>query len=947
MVGDEALREALVELKMLREREAEALRASNAIVDGLSVVAGSDRPHDALARLLASVQKSLDCTHVVLVKGDGDHALVEQAVDTALIGRAMPADVLTGRGVRRITDTAALAWWGEMPESLVRMRAALSARLRLQDGEFGVIMALSEEPAKFGLDCKRLLSRLADLAAQAIRTLSLSERNRLLAGVIDGSSASFAIADARVSEMPLFYVNDAFVALSGFQRAEVLGRNCRFLSDEPPDSVERTRLREAVRERHGGSFLLRNRRRDGSQFWNRLTLYPILGADGAVEQLVATQVDVTAEREAEAARDEARSRLVGALSATSEAFLLLDAAGRVVFSNRQFRDFFEVEDVVWAEGVRFEDAWCRRLEYLGTPRPHARRHARARLVTVMSGSMNREERLPDGRILLVNDRPLGDGGAVSIATDVTSLKATERILAQRAAAIDATQDGIAVTDEEGRFVYMNAAHLTMFGYACEDEILGQPWQSLYEPSQAAVIENVAVPVLQAEGTWRSEITGRARDGRPVEQEVSLTLLNGIGLVCVTRDISERQENERERARLRERLNTAQRQEAVAQLAAGVAHDFNNLLSVVTSSVALAETAVARGDDPAQHLARIRAAGTEAGALVSKMLDTGRKPGARRKIDLGETLRGAVELLRAGVPKRVALSLSLPDTPIAISADPADVLQVVLNLGINARDALGQNAGQIDVTLETAGRILADGWVEAVIGEIDPERRYARLVVRDTGPGMSVDDQGAIFTPYYTTKGAEGTGLGLAVVTSVVRQIGGALALESVLGKGSTFIVYWPLDERTATTAVQVRGQEGQPAAPRHILTGATVIVCDDVERVAEGLAAIIETAGAEAAVCTDPRDALEAVREDPAAWSLLLSDFDMPALDGAALAAAVREIRPDLPIVLCTALDREGPQTALFDAVVQKPVDPDRLLDALAEALAARHAGGSAVERRR
>ncbi|MEO0762594.1 MAG: ATP-binding protein, partial [Pseudomonadota bacterium] len=405
----------------------------------------------------------------------------------------------------------------------------------------------------------------------------------------------------------------------------------------------------------------------------------------------------------------------------------------------------------------------------------------------MGGSLNREERLPDGRILLVNDRPLRDGGAVSIATDVTSLKATERMLAQRAAAIDATQDGIAVTDEDGRFVYMNTAHLHMFGFERESEILGMPWQSLYEPDQAAVIEKVGVPVLMERGTWRTEVTGRARDGRPVEQEVSLTLLRGIGLVCVTRDISERQENERERARLRDRLATAQRQEAIAQLAAGVAHDFNNLLSVVTSSVSLAETALARGEDPASHLQRIRAAGTQAGALVSKLLDTGKRPGNRQRIDLGEALDGAIVLLRSGMPKRVALSVARDETAISVEADPADVLQVVLNLGINARDALGQDAGQVAVTLEHAGPGVP---VEAEIGQVDPARHYARLAVRDTGPGMTAETRDEIFTPYYTTKGQDGTGLGLAVVASIVRKIGGALTLETEAGAGSTFSVYW-------------------------------------------------------------------------------------------------------------------------------------------------------------
>ncbi|MEM1344948.1 MAG: PAS domain-containing protein [Pseudomonadota bacterium] len=839
MADDEALREALIELEQLRAREAAARRASDAVLHGLTAITEAGKPTAALRALLGSIRESLACAETVLLVRETTAHPTPNTVATPTPATAPPASAEPATVVRyatepdveglpfpdhpvaagrpgRLVDTEAVGWWDNAPEILRRHRAVLWVPIALPEGGAGAILCLDYGVARFSPADQALLARLAGLAAQALATLALSERNALLAGVIEGTTASVAIADARDPATPLIYVNPAFTALSGYAGEAVLGRNCRFLSDEAPDAPERTRLRECVAERGSGEFVLRNRRRDGATFWNRLSLYPILDDEGLPSVLVATQVDITTERAAEAARVQA-----------------------------------------------------------------------------------------------------------------------EYALAQRAAAIDAAQDGIAITDPAGRFVYMNPAHLALFGFEDEAQVLGQPWQILYEPEQAEIVERIGMAELARTGTWRTEILARARDGTPVEQEASLTLLEGIGLICVTRDISARNRDERERARLRERLSAAQRQEAMAQLSAGIAHDFNNLLSVITTSAALMDAAEA----DAAALARIQAAAARASALVGRMLDLGGRKRERRSLDLRQAVSEAGELLRAGIPGRIALSIETgPAAAAAVSveADPTDVAQVLLNLGINARDALGQRTGEIRIALDTAPAMLPQN---PALGRIVAGVDYACLSVSDTGSGIDAEAQTRIFRPYFTTKGVAGTGLGLAVVAGIVEEIGGALTLESSPGAGSRFTVYWPLTSTPPCPALPYLAPLGavEPDPPntgREVfdLQGRLVLICDDQAEVGEGLAAILERAGAETAVCTAPEDALAAITEDPDAWSLLVTDYDMPGMTGAALTEAVRAVRPGLGVVLCTALPKAVRRPALFDALCAKPVTPDTLLGAVARA---------------
>jgi PAS domain S-box-containing protein len=248
--------------------------------------------------------------------------------------------------------------------------------------------------------------------------------------------------------------------------------------------------------------------------------------------------------------------------------------------------------------------------------------------------------------------PSGEGdpeGFAAIIRDVSARKAleAERVeaearLAAQIAAIEASNDGIAITDNDGRFVFMNQAHAAMFGHATAETLLGQHWDCIYDEVNARYVAEVAMPVLGRDGRWRGEVQGRCADGSPVEQEVSLSLSANGGILCVTRDIGGRLVMEREKTRLREQLMLAQRQEAVGQLASGIAHDFNNLIAAIAGTASLLEGVA--DDHVRRHALRIQSAAQTATGLVDKLLALGRRAPDLKLVDLRAILASVRDLV---------------------------------------------------------------------------------------------------------------------------------------------------------------------------------------------------------------------------------------------------------------------------------------------------------------
>ncbi|MGP3697607.1 PAS domain S-box protein [Rhodobacter sp. NSM] len=744
------------------------------------------------------------------------------------------------------------------------------------------------------------------------------------------------------------WVNAAFETQTGHALQEVRGRPlCAVLRCGDSHQNRTDRLREMLACGQPGRAEIEATAASGQRFWLDLSIQPLVETDGAINGYMAVASDITTYKRQEeqlaamaAEAQAARAQLTAAVDVLPDAFAYFDAEDRLVLCNPQYHEYYPGASPAIVPGATFEEILREGLRAgeMVEARGRETEWLAERLSAHQLDSNVQEQQLADGRWLRVLERRTPDGGRVGLRVDITALKVAEqRARTDLAAAMDASHDGIALTDPEGRYTYMNSAHREMFGVADPEEILGRSWNTLYDPEVADHIAAVALPVLQSEGGWRGELVGRRLDGTELSQEVSLTRKADGGIICISRDISKRLREQQEQTRLREELQMAQRREIIGQLASGLAHDLNNLLAAIGGSATLIRDLKPGAAEAHAH--RIVAATEQAGALVRRFLSLGQRQSNRTRVDLRPLLQDAADLVRAGLRNRTRLTLSLPEDPVWIEVDPTDILQVVLNLVINARDAIAsapaREAGyEIGVALGLADPGRLAGPFSA--GKPNPSRRHVSITVADNGPGIDTATQAKVFQPYFSTKGAAGTGLGLAIVTGVLAANHGAIALESEPGEGTTFTVLWP------TEAVELPEAPAAPApetasALTGRLTGRTVLVVDDNTDVLRVLSAFLEQAGAEVVPCADPRDALEALRDDPCMWDLLVTDFDMPHVTGAELGQAANELSPELPVLLITALpdwrSRMSRASPRFAAVLGKPLTRSDFLTAAEAAM--------------
>ncbi len=470
---------------------------------------------------------------------------------------------------------------------------------------------------------------------------------------------------------------------------------------------------------------------------------------------------------------------------------------------------------------------------------------------------------------------------------------------------------------EGVFVECNARTLELF--RCDrDQIVGRrpaEFSPERQPdgrlSTDAAVEHIARAVRERLHTfeWRH----RRHDGQDFDAEVTLTSYVAAGhtyLQAIVRDVTERKQLEAD-------LRHAQKMEAIGTLAGGIAHDFNNILAAILGFGELAR--LQAEDDPSLcgNIDQIMVAGERARELVQQILAFSRRTVEnRRAVDLRDIVTETLRLLRSSIPTTIALRHDLQDAGPVV-ADPTSLRQVVMNLCTNAYQALADRGGELAVTLREVQA--------ATAGPAPGPGDWVVLEVRDDGPGMSAGVKAKIFEPYFTTKGPEqGTGLGLAVVHGIVQEQGGAIEVESAPGEGALFRVWLPRRGAAVTVAAAAESSAVEDVAGQE-----RVLLVDDepdIVRICEmGLA----RSGYRVSGFTTPGEALAAFRADPDAWDAVVSDVTMPGMTGVALAAAVLETRPDVPVILCTGysegLTPEAARAAGIRNVLVKPVPVARL----------------------
>ena len=465
---------------------------------------------------------------------------------------------------------------------------------------------------------------------------------------------------------------------------------------------------------------------------------------------------------------------------------------------------------------------------------------------------------------------------------------------------------------DGRFTSVNRAMAAMLGWSRE-ELLGRHYSMVATPASLAQWDEHTRRALvgaRLPRIFESEI--RRKDGQVVPIECRTGFIRDeagapVGIQGTYRDLTERK-------CLEEQLRQAQKMQAIGTLAGGIAHDFNNILAVIMGYTELT-TYDLPPTSPAWHnLQQVLAASKRAKDLVQQILTFGRKTEQERKpIPLAPLIAEALKLLRASLPTTIAISQELPVDTGVVLADPTQMQQVLLNLCTNAEHSMRETGGRLYVRLDSVE-------VDAAFAGHQPGLRpgpYLCLTVRDTGCGMAPEVLGRIFEPFFTTKNVgEGTGMGLAVVHGIVTSHGGAITVQSTPGSGTTFAIYLP--RLPAATEADIHPEDLLPCGKGRIL------FVDDEAAIAHLGQALLEPLGYEVVVSTSSLAALEAFRATPHRFDLVITDQTMPTMTGEALARALRRLRPDIPIILCTGfshtMDADKARALGMNAFLLKPL---------------------------
>lgn len=499
--------------------------------------------------------------------------------------------------------------------------------------------------------------------------------------------------------------------------------------------------------------------------------------------------------------------------------------------------------------------------------------------------------------------------------------------------INSSLDAIICVDQDHRITVFNPSAATLFLCPATDALGSKLDRFLPEVMHALDLAPLTTQVTLG------EMSALTATGNSVPVEVSLSfdrLPDGEIITVFARDLTSHKRAEAQRNELELQLRESHKMQALGTMAGGIAHDFNNIVGAILGNVELAKADCGHNPQALESLLEIEKAGRRARDLVRQILTFSRnEPPKRYPIDASEVMRDTERLLRVTLPPAIELQVdTTPDLPCML-ADPTQVEQAIFNLATNAVHALGENRGliQLQASLSLSEQRLCDR-LGLPLGD------YIVISVRDNGPGIAPETLQRIFEPFFTTKPVgQGTGLGLAVVHGVMRTHGGAVDVNSRLGQGSTFTLYFPVSAQDSTfkrTASAHASKQSVCAVPA--IQAATepdlrkhVMYVDDDQALVSLVQRLLRRRGYQVTGFLDPREATEVLRKDPFAYDLVVTDYNMPGYCGVDLVRDTKTIRSDLPVALAsgyitTEIEAQAIAAGAL-ALIYKPNDVDELCE--------------------
>jgi PAS domain S-box-containing protein len=493
--------------------------------------------------------------------------------------------------------------------------------------------------------------------------------------------------------------------------------------------------------------------------------------------------------------------------------------------------------------------------------------------------------------------------------------------------VENLRDGIISIDRNHIITGFNTGAMRIFGYR-EDDIIGRPITALMPPDENKQQLEAMTEVLKHDIFSENESTRLKKDGTPIPVRVIQSTLKNesdhiIGLVEIVKDISRQKEAQREKAELEMALQQAQKMEAIGTLAGGVAHDFNNILAAIIGFTEFSLLELPPDSPLEPNLQEVMKAGKRARDLVNQILTFAKNSReAVRPIHVSPIADEALKLLRSTIPASIEIRRQIRAAS-PILADPVKIHQVFMNICVNAAQSM-QNGGILEMAVADVNK---DDIPPARCRNL-PQEHYLEIRISDTGSGIPPYAIGMIFEPYFTTKEVgSGSGLGLSVVHGIVKSYGGAIFVDSEMGQGTVFTIYFPTT-RGEPKEIPMESS-GLPGGNEHIL------VVDDEPAITKMISQLLGRLGYSVTAKTESAAALAVFQSKPDAFDLLITDMTMPVLCGDVLARKIKQIRSEIPIILCTGYSKTlaDKKPNGISALLMKPVEQKKLADIVRELL--------------